>query len=384
MKFARPSLVVASALGAALCSLSAQADVLGTQTITNANHYGYFGFPSTSAQNTKVTVGPFSGTARVIRAEGTITKVHPAAWAKSIRVLPSGAALAGYQPWFQFSNQYDFTGTIPVSATIYAPGGFNLGQSMLFEMYSVDSEAFVPGLDATSTLTYTFDSAFPAGTAEYSGRLEATDPTFNRPIQFETNPPGYTPPSLSNHFPHYDVQPFFVESAGSYSMVSANEFESAGVVYQNSFNPGTPLANVVRALGQTGNVLRNNSFNNLTFNDDAIGGTVITVNLLPGTQYYFVTTAFANPSEPVDGGPFIGRYSNIITGAGTVTLGTVPEPTAELALAALMGIALARRTAVWPRSNTTARNSLTPGRLKHPLIVRRKINGIVIRNPSTY
>ena len=305
---------------------------LGTATISDANHYGYFGFPATSANNTKSIVGPFSGIARTIHVEGTITKVHPDAWAKSIRVYPSGNALADYQPWFQFSNQYDFSGTIPVSATVYVPGGFDLSQSLTFEMYSIDSEGFVPGLDATSTLTYTFDDAFPLGTAEFSGTLAASDPTFNRPIQFATNPPGFTDPFLSNRFPHYDVQPFFVDAPGTYSLVTANEYESAVVLYANAFDPSLPLENVVRALGQTGNVLRNSSFDDLPFNDDATGGTVISSDLLPDVQYYFVTTAYAAPGSGTDGGPFVGDYSNLITGAGQVTLGIVPEPSGFLVM----------------------------------------------------
>jgi hypothetical protein len=343
MKILPPSAAIACILVAPLCTPSASAGTIGTATITNANHYGYFGFASTSQFNTKATVGPFTGTARVIKVEGTITKVHPDAWASSIRVQPSGAALAIYQPWFQFSNQRDFTGTIPVSATIYAPGGFSLATALNLEMYSIDSEQFVPGLDARSTLTYTFDDSFAPGTAEYTGRLEASDPTFNRPIQFPSSAPsGWTSPFLSGRFPHYDVQPFHVDTAGSYAMVTANEFESAGVLYVNSFNPASPLANVVWAFSQTANVVRNNTFNNLPVNDDATGGTVIDAALLPGVQYYFVTSAFAAPGTEPDGGPFVGRYSNIITGAGNVALGVVPEPSTALLICGLLGLALPR------------------------------------------
>src|SRR5687768_11385147 len=136
MRFTFRPLVAASALGICVWSSPAPADVLGTQTITNANHYGYYGFASTSAQNTKAVVGPFTGTARVIRAQGTITRVHPDAWVSSIRVLPSGPALAVTQPWFQFSNVRDFpTPTVDVGATIYVPGGFSLATPMNFEMY---------------------------------------------------------------------------------------------------------------------------------------------------------------------------------------------------------------------------------------------------------
>ena len=346
MTFSFRNLAVASAaLAVHVLAPDASGDVLGTQTITNANHYGYYGFPSTSANNTKATVGPFTGTARVIRAQGTITRVHPDAWVSSIRVLPSGPALAVTQPWFQFSNVRDFPEpTVNVSATIYIPGGFSLATPMTFEMYSIDSEQFVPGLDARSTMTYTFESDFAPGTAQYTGRLETSDPKFNRPIQFPSSAPsGWTEPFLSNRFPHYDVQPFHVDTAGRYDLATANEYESHAVLYRNSFDPANPLNNVVWAFSQTGNVMRNNTFNPLPFNDDATGGTVINADLVPGVQYYFVTTAYAAPGDPVDGGPFIGRYSNIITGAGNVTLGIVPEPTVGVIVASLASLALLRR-----------------------------------------
>ena len=45
-------------------------ETVGTVTITDAHHYGYFLNPTASAHNTKATVGPFSGTARTIRVPG--------------------------------------------------------------------------------------------------------------------------------------------------------------------------------------------------------------------------------------------------------------------------------------------------------------------------
>lgn len=335
-------LVVATLAVAGLTS-AACAVSLGTATVTNAVHYGYYGFASTSQFNTRRTIGPFTGVARRITVSGTLTKVHPEAWAKSLRVLPSGTGLAVTQPWFQFSNQYDFEGTIPVSATIYAPGGIDASRPMNLEMFSIDSEGFVPGIDGRSTLTYTFESDFAPGTAEFSGKLETGDPTFNRPVQVETNPPGFSSPFLTNRFPYYDVQPFHVATAGSYTMVTANEFESAAAVYGSNFNPASPLSNLMRALGQTANVLRNPSFNSLPFDDDATGGTSITLNLMPGVQYFFVTSAFAFPGTEPDGGPFVGDYSNIITGAGNVALGVVPEPMTATMAAAISIAAVSRR-----------------------------------------
>ena len=336
--------LAASALASCFVVTTVRADVLGTATVTDANHYGYYGFASTSAQNTKVNVGPFTGTARVIRVSGTITRVHPDAWVSSIRVYPRSSAIATGQGWFQFSNLRDFPQpTVNVSATIYAPGGFSMAQPLNLEMYSIDSEQFVPGLDARSTLTYTFEDSFAPGTAEYSGRLETTDPRFNRPVQFPSSgPTGWTEPFLTNRFPHYDVQPFHVDTAGRYDLATANEFECGVVLYRNTFDPASPLANVMWAFDQGPNVVRNNQLNNLPFNDDATGTALIPADLVPGVQYYFVTTAYAAPGDPVDGGPFIGRYNNIITGVGNVTLGLVPEPTCGVMVASLGCVALLR------------------------------------------
>lgn len=341
----RSCLIVSGVLS--FIPFAAQANTLGTGTVTNAQHYGYFAFSSTSAQNTKATIGPFSGTTRVIRISGTVTKVHADAWLSSIQVQPSGAGLATYQPWIQFSDQRDFTGTVPVTATVYAPGGIDASKAINLEMFSLDAEQYVPGVDARSTLTYTLDDAYPPGTVEYSGQLATSDPTFNRPTQYQYTDgfgvPHYFAPELTGAFPYYDVQAFSVATSGSYTIASANEFESASVLYGGSFDPANSLANVIAARNQEGNVLRSTKFNNLPYGDDAVGATSITADLQAGVQYYFVTTAFNAPGIETDGGPFIGRYTNIITGAGQVTLGTVPEPMSAIAVLPLVLI-LRRRS----------------------------------------
>lgn len=323
---------------------------VGSTTITDADHYGYFGFSSTSALNAKATVGPFAGTAdgsstgraRVVRVTGTLTGVSAEAWASSLRVHPSGGGLADYQPGFQFTRQRDFSGTIAVEATLYAPGGVDLSTAMTFEMYSIDSEGFVPGLDGRSTLTYTFDDAYPAGAVEYSGTLGRGDAVFNRPVQVETSS-GYSEPFLSNRMPYHDVQPFFVDTAGDYALATANEFESAAVLYEGAFDPSDPLSGIVLALGQTRNVLRHDGFNDLPFADDATGGTLIEAELQPGVQYYFVTTTFAGVGGADDGGPFFGQYTNLIAGSGQVTLGVVPEPGTAMLVFGSAGVACWRR-----------------------------------------
>lgn len=336
-------------LAALACAGAAQAAVIGTQTVTNATHYGYYQFASTSAQNTKAVISPINGTARVIRINGTVTKVHPDAWLSSIQVQPSGFGVAASQPWIEFSDQRDFEGTVNVKATVWIPGGgLNMVSGLSLEMFSLDAEEFVPGVDARSTLTYEIDNAYPAGTATYSGALTTTDPRFNRPAQYYyTDGFGnivWRPPELTGARPYYDVQPFHVSAAGQYSMVSANEFESASVLYAGSFDPNDPLRNAVMARNQSGNVIRNRNLNGLPLNGDAVGATMIEAQLQPGVQYYFVTTAFNFPGVEPDGGPFVGRYNNLISGVGNVTLGIVPEPTSMLAVASALVACRRRRS----------------------------------------
>ena len=343
-------ITIAIALG--LATSTVDATTIGTLTFNNNTHYGYYGFTSTSSHNTKRSVnapfggsGNISGVARVIHVSGTVTKVHPDAWLSSIQIQPAGGGLAVQQPSWTFSEQRDFTGTVNVSADIYAPGGYNTAGPASFEMFSLDAEEFVPGIDATSNFTLTFDNAFAPGTAEFSGALTTTDKTFNRPIQYSYtdgfgNPHLY-PPELTGAFPYYDAKSFTVSAAGKYTLVSANEFESAMVLYGGRFDPDHSLANVLAAVNQGENVLRSNALNALPYLNDAVGASKIEADLVPGVTYTMVTTAFNFPGIETDGGPFIGRYNNLITGPGAVTL-VVPEP-ATLAVIAPM-LTLLRRT----------------------------------------
>lgn len=355
MRFMNKSSIACAAVAAlAFACVPAEAVTVGSFTVSNSVHYGYFGFASTSANNTKARInapfgsnGTVSGTVRVIRINGTVTKVNSEAWLSSIQVYPTGAGIAVSQPAWQFSEQRDFSGTVNVSATVYAPGGFNAGGQWQMEMFSLDAEQYVPGIDARSTLTFTFDNAFAPGSVEYSGALTTSDPKFNRPAQY-----GYTdgfgnpqlyPPELTGAFPYYDVQPFHVATAGRYDMVSANEFESAAVLYAGGFEPSKPLQFLVKPVNQSENVLRSTALNNLAYLDDATGGSLISADLVPGVQYYFVTTAFNAPGIEPDGGPFVGRYNNLITGAGQVTLGLVPEPATLALVGSVAVVALGRR-----------------------------------------
>ncbi|WP_264521486.1 T9SS-dependent choice-of-anchor J family protein [Flavobacterium sp. N1994] len=94
--------------------------------------------------------------------------------------------------------------------------------------------------------------------------------------------------------------PFTVDTTGSYTFTSTQDFDGMIFVYQNSFDPNNQLTNFVAG------------------NDDSGPGSVITTDLTTGITYYFVTTSFS----PTD----FGNFSTDITGAGTVTCGTLGVP----------------------------------------------------------
>ncbi|MGC4039320.1 MAG: T9SS type A sorting domain-containing protein [Flavobacterium sp.] len=94
--------------------------------------------------------------------------------------------------------------------------------------------------------------------------------------------------------------PFVVDTAGSYTFNSTQDFDGYIFVYQNSFDPSAPLTGY------------------LAGNDDGGPGSTITTNLTTGTTYYFITTAY-EPGE-------FGDFTTEITGAGTVTCGTLAVP----------------------------------------------------------
>jgi hypothetical protein len=152
-----------------------------------------------------------------------------------------------------------------------------------------------------------------AATVSYSSDLTG-QPFFDSPE--EGNPPTTTV-GLDNIFP-YQSQPFFVDITGSYSFLSTPtgyttppltqpappNWNNFTILYQNNFNPATPLINAIIA---------NNNFptaGTSGFNN---------INLTASTQYFFVTSVF----NPDDG---YGTFTNSITGPGTATLGTAPPP----------------------------------------------------------
>lgn len=90
--------------------------------------------------------------------------------------------------------------------------------------------------------------------------------------------------------------PFTVDVTGSYTFSSSQTgFDGFIFIYQNEFNPSTPLVNFVAG------------------DDDAVATntSLITTNLTAGTTYFFITTGF----DPTD----FGNFTTTVNGAGTIT-----------------------------------------------------------------
>jgi hypothetical protein len=142
-----------------------------------------------------------------------------------------------------------------------------------------------------------------AGTTSWSGTLTAGDPTWNRP-----NCAGVT-----SGIEWYDVQEFWVDADGSYTIeitnLTAGLDDPYYLLYINSFDPGNPTANCIADDDDSG-----------TYSGYA---SAITGNLTANTQYVLVTTQCCDGTTV---GSDDGGYTNTITGPGTITLGTFPPP----------------------------------------------------------
>lgn len=151
-----------------------------------------------------------------------------------------------------------------------------------------------------------------AGSVTLTGNT-AGGPTFNRPTETGAL-------SLFEAVP-YNAYVFTVSLSGAYdfslSAVNPANYDTFLHLYVGRFNPATPDQNFLRA------------------NDDANGNTTNSglagVNLLTGTNYFFVLDGFSNQDA--------GAYNAGISGPGNITAAAVPEPStfALLGVAVLLG-----------------------------------------------
>jgi hypothetical protein len=186
-----------------------------------------------------------------------------------------------------------------------------------------------------------------AQNAYFTGSLTANDPTFNRPLQ------GGSGLSAVGTAVFYDVQPFYVAANGTFTAETtappADNIDTFLIIYQNSFNPATPLVNHVASNDDfTGAFTILPGPYGVPPNGTGSGGAapasrVSGVSLFAGVQYYFVNTSFGNNDV---GTYFSGIGGNSVTGGPIdVFLGelpVVPEP-ATLAALGIGALALIRK-----------------------------------------
>lgn len=151
-----------------------------------------------------------------------------------------------------------------------------------------------------------------AGLVTFSGNT-AGQPTWTRPTA------GSPPTSLGPTSP-YDAWQFVVDTAGVYSLTTTSaSFDTYLHLFQNAFDPGNPLGNI------------------LAGNDDGGVGLLsrIDYSLNPGTEYFMIISGFGGDSGP---------YTGSMEGPGNIDLsgpfhgasggGAIPEPGTALMLGA--------------------------------------------------
>ncbi len=150
----------------------------------------------------------------------------------------------------------------------------------------------------TTCLTVGVGAVSPAiaGTITNSGTTVG-QPTWNRPVANGDLPPFLT--SFVGTNVSFNVQDFTVSTSGSYNFLSETvepkNWDNFLVLYQNSFNPTSPLTNAVIA--------------NDDFPTVGLAG-FKNVSLNSGTNYFLVTTGFKNGDA--------GSFVNSITSATAI------------------------------------------------------------------
>ena len=209
---------------------------------------------------------------------------------------------------------------------------------MSFKTLCISSLAI---LSTTSLAIVAAPDGAKAGTFSYSGNLTG-QPTFNRPN-------GGTPPTgLSNSGTDvpYQTQTFTVDTTRSGYEIIGRWMPSTGAptganpnadgfifLYQNSFNPASPLTNVLSGDDD----YSNNSLNcSNSSGCSRLPSTNATLTLTAGVTYIVVASQFNNP--PTDNN--VSQYTVDILTPGNAQVifpssASVPEPSSILGLLGL-------------------------------------------------
>ena len=208
----------------------------------------------------------------------------------------------------------------------------------------------IPGLAVLSTTSLAIVAApngAEAGTFSYSGNLTG-QPTFKRPNQ------GTPPTSLSNSATAvpYQTQTFTVDTTSSGYEIIGRWIPSSGAptganpnadgyifLYQNSFNPASPLTNVLSGDDDYTNASRNCPLTEDGTDDTACSRlpntNANTLTLTAGVTYIVVASQYLNP--PTNN---VSQYTVDILTPGNAQVifpssPSVPEPSSILGLLGL-------------------------------------------------
>ncbi|MEH2255540.1 hypothetical protein [Nostoc sp.] len=184
-----------------------------------------------------------------------------------------------------------------------------------FNFWQKSLRRSIPIASAAIALSLSITLPSEAFTISYSGDT-TNAPIFNRP-QTEGFEGGTNPPtslfSNGTTVPYYS-QPFLVDTTGFYDIEGSQAFLGIQFLYENSFNPTTPLVNLLSG--------------NDPFPDEGTSG-FSGLSLTANNQYFLVTTGFDNSNNS------FGTFTNTITGPGNITV--VPEPS-SIASIVIFGI----------------------------------------------
>ncbi|MGL4609177.1 MAG: PA domain-containing protein [Trueperaceae bacterium] len=147
-----------------------------------------------------------------------------------------------------------------------------------------------PSIKVTKTVVVNYQPVVSSGLT-YGGTLSADGPTFTRPDQGE----GLSDADRTNPYSAYT---FNIDTKDWYQVLSTQLFDGYLLLYKDSFDPLSPLTNLITV---------NDDFQNIDANTRT---SRVRAELEPG-QYVAVTTACGNPAAGC--GPNLGDFSNLIS-----------------------------------------------------------------------